>query len=84
MANLLRDAAAVATIDRRLDAYREYLRAATGVLARGRGVRGAARRRTLAALGHALAFPTWRSLTRDQGLTDEEAAELMRRLVGGA
>ena len=39
----------------------------------GRGLRGRAARRTRAAIGHALAFPTWRSLTREQGLADGEA-----------
>jgi AcrR family transcriptional regulator len=34
-----------------------------------------------AALGHALAFSTWRSLTRDQGLSDETAAVLIARIV---
>lgn len=33
-----------------------------------------------AAIGHAVGFETWRSLAR-QGLTDEEAAELMVRFV---
>jgi len=33
-----------------------------------------------AAIGHAVGFETWRSLARE-GLTDEEAAELMVRLV---
>ena len=40
----------------------------------GRGLRGRAARRTRAAIGHALAFPTWRSLTHEQGLGDDEAA----------
>lgn len=34
-----------------------------------------------AALGHALAFSTWRSLTREQGLSDADAAALMARLA---
>ena len=37
-----------------------------------------------AAIGHALAFPTWRSLTREQGLGDDDAVELMCRLVEDA
>jgi len=37
-----------------------------------------------AAIGHALAFPTWRSLFREQGLSTEEAVELMCRLVEDA
>jgi AcrR family transcriptional regulator len=35
----------------------------------------------LAALGHALDFWTWRSLVHEQGLTDEEAIELMVGMV---
>ena len=34
-----------------------------------------------AALGHALAFQTWRSLVRDHGLTDDQAVMLMVALV---
>ena len=34
-----------------------------------------------AAMGHALAFPTWRSLVRDQGLPDDQAVSLMVALV---
>ena len=37
-------------------------------------------RQRLAAIGHAVAFETWRSLTRE-GLTDSEAARLMTELV---
>jgi hypothetical protein len=54
------------------------------VLMEGRRLRGRGARRTRAALGHALAFPTWRSLTREQELTDEDAVALMCRLVDDA
>jgi AcrR family transcriptional regulator len=37
-----------------------------------------------AALGHALAFQTWRDLARGRGLDDEQAVELMTRLVACA
>ncbi|MFF0393523.1 hypothetical protein ACFYS8_33220 [Kitasatospora sp. NPDC004615] len=33
-------------------------------------------------IGHAAAFSTWRSLCREQGLTDHEAVELMVTLAG--
>lgn len=36
-----------------------------------------------AAIGHALDFWTWKSLTGDQGLNDEEAAALMTQMVQG-
>jgi AcrR family transcriptional regulator len=35
-----------------------------------------------AALGLALSFDTWRTLIRDQGLTNDQAIELMARLTG--
>ncbi len=34
-----------------------------------------------AVIGHAAAFSTWRSLCREQGLTDDEAVEVMVTLV---
>jgi AcrR family transcriptional regulator len=37
-----------------------------------------------AAIGHAVAFATWRSLAIDQGLGDPQAAALMVHLVGAA
>jgi hypothetical protein len=40
-------------------------------------------RRTRAAIGHALAFPTWHSLTHKQGLADDDAVALMSLLVEG-
>lgn len=81
---ILRDEQLVPVITRFLGAYREYLAAATAILATGRGARGHARRRVGAAIGHALAFATWRSLTAEQQLSDDEAAALMCALVAGA
>jgi AcrR family transcriptional regulator len=45
--------------------------------------RARGRRRTLlrAAIGHAIAFDTWRSLVRDQGLGDDDAVEVALRLA---
>jgi AcrR family transcriptional regulator len=64
-----------------MDAYREGARS---VLLRGRPERGRARERVAAAIGHALAFPTWRSLVREQDLGDAEVVELMAALVASA
>src|SRR4051812_2740243 len=61
-----------------------YLEQARSILLDGRTERGRARERVAAAVGHALAFPTWRSLVREQGLGDEEAVELMASLVRSA
>jgi len=57
-----------------------YLNAAADVLVAGRPERGAARQRARAALGHAVAFETWLSLVRQQGLTSAEAIRLMERM----
>jgi hypothetical protein len=54
------------------------------VLARGWRREGARRRRFVAALEHALELETWESLVRRRGLSDEEAIELLTRLVEAA
>lgn len=59
----------------------DYFGRVCDLLAAGRRARGRRRRRLLAAIGHALDFQTWRSLVRQQGLSDGEAVELMVRLV---
>jgi len=81
--SLLRDEPLVPIVRRLLGDFYGYLRAIQDILMAGRGLRGRAARRTRAAIGHALAFPTWRSLTREQGLADEEAVALMCGLVEG-
>jgi AcrR family transcriptional regulator len=81
LASLLRDAPLVPVVDRLLDALRGYLSAVQDILMAGRGLRGHAARRTRAAIGHAIAFPTWRSLAREQGLAPRDAVALMCALV---
>jgi AcrR family transcriptional regulator len=82
--NLLRDEASVPVVAERFAAFHGFLAAARDVLMAGRGLRGVARQRTLAALGHAVAFSTWKSLVREQGLEDQAAAALVGALVTGA
>jgi AcrR family transcriptional regulator len=82
--NLLRDAPAVPVVGQLMGAFDELLAGAGEILIAGRGLRGRARRRTAAAIGHALEFSTWRSLVREQGLEDDQAADLMARLVAVA
>lgn len=82
--NLLRDAPAVPVVDHLMGVFRELIGGAAETLMRGRGLRGRARDRTQAAIGHALAFSTWQQLTAGQGLDDRAAAELMSRLVAVA
>jgi AcrR family transcriptional regulator len=84
LSNLHRDEATVPTVQERFARFHAFREAARETLLRGRGERGGTRRRVRAALGHALAFTTWRSLTGDQGLDDRQAAELMRALVESA
>jgi len=79
--SLLRDEPVVPIVQRLLGDFYGYLRAIQDILMAGRGLRGRAARRTRAAIGHALAFATWRSLTREQGLADHEAVTLMCGLV---
>jgi len=79
--SLLRDEPLVPAVERRLRDFYGYLDAIRDGLVAGRGVRGRRARYARAALGHALAFPTWRSLTHDQGLGEDDAVELMSRLV---
>ena len=82
--SLLRDEPLVPAVRHRLRDFHGYLRSVQDDLAAGRGLRGRRAEYVRAALGHALAFPTWRSLTREQGLDDDVAVELMSRLVEGA
>jgi AcrR family transcriptional regulator len=51
------------------------------ILDRGWSARGRRREHLRAFLGHALEFPTWRSLVRAQGLNDASAVELIVTLA---
>lgn len=84
MRNILRDEDTMPVVKRMLGGYRNYLSAARDALMSGSGVRGPARQQVLAAIGHALTFGTWHSLTREQGLTDTRAAGWMCHLVAAA
>ncbi len=74
----------MAIVRRLFSAFHAYVAAAADVLIKGRPERGRARRRVAAAIGHAVAFTTWRSLASEQGLDDRQAAELMLCLVAAA
>jgi len=82
--SLLRDEPVVPIIQQLLRGFHDYVKAIESILMAGRGLRGGAARRTRAAIGHAVAFPTWRSLTNDQGLSDADAVRMMCLLVRGA
>ncbi len=78
-----RDVATTPALQPSMELFGQWFGAATEVLVRGRPERGARRRRVKGAIGHALAFETWRSLVRAQGLAGGEAVELMVSLVAG-
>jgi hypothetical protein len=82
--SLLRDEPLVPVVHRRLRDFYGYLDAVRDILVAGRGLRGRRARAARAAIGHALAFPTWRSLTQEQGLGDDDAVALMCELVEAA
>jgi AcrR family transcriptional regulator len=84
MTNILRDEQTMPIVAQLFAGFRQYIAAAHETLMTGRRVRGAARRRVLAATGHALAFTTWKSLATEQGLDDAHVADLMCRLVGAS
>ena len=82
--SLLRDEPLVPAVQRRLRDFYGYLDSVRDGLVAGRGARGRRAQYVRAAIGHALTFSTWRSLTHDQGLGSDDAVELMCRLVEDA
>ncbi len=82
--NLFRDETTTPLVKERFADFRGYIDAARDTLMTGRSLRGTARRRTQAALGHAIAFSTWKSLVREQRLDHSDAAALVRALVAAA
>lgn len=64
-----------------MQAYHDHWQEAAVVVASAWHVRGRERSLLRAAIGHAIVFPTWHSLVRDQGLTDRQVVELMHRLT---
>jgi len=82
--NVRRDGALVPAMQAPRKVMIARFRAVADALVEGRPERGANRKRVRAAAGHASAFETWRSLVREQGLSNRQAVELMSRLVAGA
>jgi AcrR family transcriptional regulator len=79
LGNVVRDMPLVADIGG-FEAFTERMGAMFGTLARGWPGDAALSRVRMAAIGHAIAFETWRSLTQG-GLDDAEAADQMVRFV---
>jgi AcrR family transcriptional regulator len=82
--NLFRDEPTNELVQERFTAFHGYIDAARDTLMAGRKLRGTARRRMHAALGHAIAFSTWKSLARDEGLDRDDTAALIRAFVAAA
>ena len=78
LANLIRDQE-MEVVGPLFAPFWDYLDAVAASLAPSR-----AGRRVRAALRHAVDFRTWRSLTRDNGLSNRDAVELMVALAEAA
>jgi AcrR family transcriptional regulator len=79
-----RDVALVPALRPSVEGFHGWLDAAASAILRGRPQRGSRGRRQRAAVGHAFAFETWRSLAIHQGLPRAETIELMEALVDAA
>ena len=82
--NLLRDLPESPLLQEVAEPYLAYWQGVRDLLASGWKPRGGKRRLLHAAVGHAIEFDTWRSLTQRQDLDNAEAADLMVRLVRSA
>jgi AcrR family transcriptional regulator len=81
LTNLLRDLEVVEAVQHQFAGFLNYMEAARQTLMVSRRERGRGRQRVHAAVGHGLAFTTWRSLVREQGCTAHDAVDMMCRLV---
>ncbi|MFD9007272.1 TetR/AcrR family transcriptional regulator [Streptomyces sp. NPDC059582] len=77
LTNVLRDCENVPGIHSSVDSYKTKLDAATRILLAGYSPAPAARPTLTAAIRHAVAFTTWQSLVRANGLEAATAAALM-------
>jgi len=77
-----RDAPLVPAMRAAVESMGTWFAEAVATIVRGRRERGARRRQVEAAIGHAVSFATWRSLVREQGLSNSDAVDLMQGLVG--
>jgi AcrR family transcriptional regulator len=84
MDNLHRDELTMPLVAERFAGYHGYIAVVRDAMLRGRSVRGRRRDETRAAIGHALAYTTWKSLASEQGLDDDRAVAMMCALVAGA
>jgi AcrR family transcriptional regulator len=81
MTNIVRDAQVHPLTREMAEPYIQHWERMRYVLATGWGVGHERLAMLLGTLGHALDFQTWRSLVRQQGLSDEQAIEVMVGMV---
>jgi AcrR family transcriptional regulator len=81
LTNVTRDAETMPALYEVGDRRRRYLAEIEERLAKGFGAGATRGKRVRAALGMALDFRTWKYLTRQRGLDDEDAVKLMTTLV---
>jgi AcrR family transcriptional regulator len=79
--NVLRDETLVDALGSALTGFWAYLDDVADALAAGWGARGARRGVLLAAARHAVDFHTWRSLTRDGGVSRAAVVELASAMI---
>ena len=84
LAHVLRDADDDPLVHEASAPRRRYMTEASSLLTRPWNVRGAKKRRLRAAIAHAIAFPTWRSLVQAEGLGERDAIKLLTGLVRAA
>ena len=84
LSNLIRDVETTPAMQHEFAQFARYFAAALDALSGAPRARGRPSARRRAAIGHALAFSTWRSLVRDQGLDEADAISLMRALIAAA
>lgn len=84
LSHVMQDAPRIPALASVVRPWGEFVAAVRAALSRGWGVKGRARTRLAAAIGHALRFESWQSLTRCEGLTDSDAADLMVVLARAA
>jgi AcrR family transcriptional regulator len=77
IANVVRDAEVHPLTREMAEPFFQLFERMRYVLATGWGLEDEQRALLLAVLGHALDFQTWRSLTRQQALSDEQAIQVM-------
>lgn len=80
ISKILRDLELVPELAHTSASYVAYFERVRDQLLRGHRARGKGRTRLRAAIGHAVAFTTWRSLT-EEGLDDDDAARVAAAFV---